>query len=109
MITAFATGTGAAAEVPAGNPLISMIVSFLPMILIFYFLLIRPQRKQQKKLQNMIDAMQVDDKIVTIGGIIGKVVRIKEDEVVIETGTGNQKSQIKFQKSAISKVLTIHE
>lgn len=107
MITAFATATGA--EVPAGSPLLSMIISFLPMILIFYFLLILPQKKQQKKLRNMLDAMQIDDKVVTIGGIIGKVVRIKEDEVVIETGTGNQKSQIKFQKSAISKVLTIHE
>ena len=107
MITAFATAAGT--EAPAGSPLLSMVISFLPMILIFYFLLILPQKKQQKKLRNMLDAMQVDDKVITIGGVIGKVVKIKEDEVVIETGTGNQKSQIKFQKSAISKVLTIHE
>ena len=107
MITAYAAAAGGTEAV--GNPLISMIISLLPMILIFYFLLIRPQKKQQKKLQNMLDALQIDDKIITIGGIIGKVVKIKEDEVVIETGTGNQKSQIKFQKSAISKVLTIHE
>ncbi len=105
MITAFATATGAAE--PVGNPLISMIVSLLPMILIFYFLLIRPQKKQQKRMQNMLDALQINDEVVTIGGIMGKVVTIKEDDVVIETSADRNK--IKFQKSAISKVLTIHE
>lgn len=86
-----------------------LIFQFVIIIAVFYFLLIRPQKKQQQKIQNMLDAMQVNDKVVTIGGIIGKVIKIKEDEVLIETGTGNEKSQIKFQKSAISKVLTIHE
>ena len=85
------------------------IIYFAMIIAVFYFLLIRPQKKQQKQMQNMLDSMQVNDKVVTIGGIIGKVIKIKEDEVLIETGTGNEKSQIKFQKSAISKVLTIHE
>ena len=108
MITAFAT-QGAATEPTLGGSLVSMLVSLLPMILIFYFILIRPQRKQQKKMQNMLDALQMDDKVVTIGGIMGKVVKIKPEEVVIETGSGPNKCQIKFQKSAISKVLTIHE
>lgn len=85
------------------------ILYFVMIIAVFYFLLIRPQKKQQRQMQNMLDAMQLNDKVVTIGGIIGKVIKIKEDEVLIETGTGNEKSQIKFQKSAISKVLTIHE
>ncbi len=107
MITAFAAANGA--EVSGGSALISMIISFLPFVLIFYFLIIRPQKKQQQKLRNMLDALQLNDKVVTIGGIIGKVVRIKEDEVIIETGAGNEKSQIKFQKSSISNVLTIHE
>ena len=57
----------------------------------------------------MLDSMQINDKVVTVGGVIGKVVKIKEDEVLIETGSGAEKSQIKFQKSAIGKVLTIHE
>ena len=107
MITAFAAANGT--EVSGGSALISMIISFLPFILIFYFLIIRPQKKQQQKQRNMLDALQLNDKVVTIGGIIGKVVRIKEDEVIIETGAGNEKSQIKFQKSSISSVLTIHE
>jgi len=57
----------------------------------------------------MLDALQVGDKIVTIGGIIGKVVKIKPEEVVIETGSGTEKSQVTFQKAAISSNLTIHE
>ena len=76
---------------------------------IFYFMIIRPQKKQRQAMQNMLDGLQMGDKIVTIGGIIGKVVKIKEDEVVIETGIGNEKSTIRFQKGAINKVLTIHE
>ena len=76
---------------------------------IFYFMIIRPQKKQRQAMQNMLAGLQMNDKVVTIGGIIGKIVKIKEDEVVIETGAGAEKSQIKFQKSAISKVLTIHE
>lgn len=83
------------------------IIYFAAIIAIFYFLLIRPQKKQQKRMQQMLDALQVNDDIVTIGGIIGKVVSIKEDDVVIETSADRNK--IKFQKSAISKVLTIHE
>ena len=78
-------------------------------VAIFYFILIRPQQKQKKAIQNMLDGLQMGDKIVTIGGIIGKIVKIKEDEVVIETGAGTDKSTIKFQKNAISRVLTIHE
>ena len=76
---------------------------------IFYFMIIRPQKKQRKAMQDMLAGLQMNDKVVTIGGIIGKIVKIKEDEVVIETGSGAEKSQIKFQKGAISKVLTIHE
>lgn len=87
----------------------ALIIQFVIIIAIFYFLLIRPQKKQQQKIQSMLDSLQINDKVVTVGGIIGKVVKIKEDEVLIETGSGTEKSQIKFQKSAIGKVLTIHE
>lgn len=87
----------------------ALIIQFAIIIAIFYFLLIRPQKKQQQKIQNMLDNLQVNDKVITVGGIVGKVVKIKDDEVLIETGSGAEKSQIKFQKSAIGKVLTIHE
>ena len=112
MITAFAAPVEGAAnsQTPGiGGGLLSLVISILPFILIFYFMIIRPQRKQQKQLRNMLDALQVGDKIVTVGGIIGKIVKIKDDEVIIETGTGAEKSQIKFQKAAISTNLTVHE
>ena len=86
-----------------------LLITFLPMVLIFYFMIIRPQKKQQKKMSEMLASLQVDDKIVTIGGVVGKITKIKDDEVIIETGIGNDKSHIKFQKAAISTVLTIHE
>ena len=109
MITAFAEGTAAANTAGGmGGSLISLIITFLPMILI-YFLIIRPQKKQQKKVSEMLAGLQIGDKIVTIGGIVGKITRIKDDEVLVETGIGNEKSVIKFQKAAISSVLTIHE
>lgn len=108
MLTAYATEGQVGAAGAAGGG-IGMIIYLVVMVAIFYFLLIRPQRKRQKAMQNMLDAMQVNDKVVTAGGIIGKVVSIKEDTVVIETGVGQEKAKIKFEKSAISKVLTIHE
>ena len=86
-----------------------LLITFLPMILIFYFMIIRPQKKQQKKMAEMLASLQVGDKIVTVGGIVGKITKIKDDEVIIETGAGAEKSHIKFQKAAISTVLTIHE
>ena len=89
------------------NELVVLGIQFVIIIAVFYFLLIRPQKKQQQRTQNMLDSLQVNDEIITIGGIMGKIVTIKEDNVVIETGA--DKTKIKFQKSAISKVLTIHE
>ncbi|MBQ7794890.1 MAG: preprotein translocase subunit YajC [Clostridia bacterium] len=92
-----------------------MIGSMLPMILVIallYFVMIRPQRKKEKELKAQIDAMQVGDKVVTIGGICGKVSRIKDDYVFIETGnvgTPNEKSVLKFERSAIKAVETIHD
>ncbi len=105
MLTAYATGS-AAPQTAAGGGL-GMIIYLVVMVAIFYFLLIRPQKKRQKAMQNMLDALQVGDKVVTAGGIMGKVYSIKEDSVVIETSA--DKTKIKFEKTSISRVLTIHE
>lgn len=86
-----------------------LVIELVIFIAIFYFLILGPQKKQRKAIEQMLAGLQMGDKVLTIGGIIGKIVKIKEDEVVIETGTGNEKSTIKFQKNAISRVLTIHE
>ncbi len=85
----------AATEGAAGKG--SMLTMLLPMLLLFvgmYFLMIRPQKKQQKKDQEMRDSTQVGDEVTTIGGIMGRVVTVKEDALIIETGADRNKMKI---------------
>lgn len=99
-----------AAQAPAAGGLGGGLLSFLPMILIFvvfYFVLIMPQKKQEKKQRAMIDALVPGDEIVTIGGIYGNVVSVKDDCLVIESSA--DKTKIKIAKSSISKCLTVKE
>jgi preprotein translocase subunit YajC len=86
---------------------IYMIVMFAVLILIFYFLLIRPQRKKDKQTQKMRDALQVGDEVTTVGGIVGRIVTIKDNTIVIETGADRNKIRIK--KWAIQSCDTIHD
>lgn len=100
---------GAAAPVNSG---LFSIIWIVLMIAIFYFLLIRPQKKQEKKMKEMIASLQVGDKVVTAGGICGKIIRLKDDVVFLETGsTGNpaERSILKLERAAIKSVQTIHE
>jgi preprotein translocase subunit YajC len=69
-------------------------------ILIFYFLLIRPQRKEQAKQKEMIAAIGKGDEIVTSGGIIGTVVRAEENRLVIKTGDGDTKVTVERSRVA---------
>lgn len=81
------------------------IVSLLPMILIFavlWFVMIRPQKKQEKELQAMINAVKVGDEILTIGGIHGKISKIKDDNITILSST--QKTAIEISRWAIKDV-----
>ena len=71
-----------------------MWVYLIAMIAIMYFIMIRPQRKKQKEEQTMRDNIQIGDEITTIGGIMGKVVTVKEDSLVIETGADRNKTKI---------------
>ncbi len=92
------------------NPVMSTVVSVLPLVLIIvllYFMMIRPQRKREKETKAMINAMKVGDKVVTIGGICGKVAKIKDEFVFIETGnigTQDEKSIIKMERDAVRSV-----
>lgn len=77
----------------------------IPLVLMFglmYFLMIRPQKKKEKALRDQLNTMTVGDKCLTIGGILGKVVNIKDDEVTIQTSVAN--TLITVRKSAISNV-----
>ena len=71
-------------------------------VVVFYFVGIRPQKKQEKEVANMRNNLQVGDEITTIGGIIGKIVSIKDETCVIETSRDCTK--IRILKSAISRV-----
>lgn len=93
-------------QVPAGGGAFT-IIYLAAMVAIFYFLLIRPQKKRQKQMMQMLDSLQVNDEVVTAGGIMGKVVTIKEDSVTIESGA--DRTKIKLEKSSVSRVLTVHE
>ena len=89
-----------------------MIMAFLPIILMFafmYFILIRPRKKEEKILRQKLSAMKVGDKVVSIGGIMGKISKIKDDFIIMETGnlgTVDQKSYIKMEKSSIKDVIS---
>ena len=72
------------------------------LFVMLYFFMIRPQKKQQKRDEEMRDALQVGDEVTTIGGIIGKVVSIKGDTFVLETTKARTK--IRFLKGAIRSV-----
>ena len=70
---------------------------------LFYFLLIRPQQKREKKDRQMRNSLEVGDNIVTIGGIVGKILTIKDDEITIETSA--DRTKLAFKKWCVqSKV-----
>ncbi len=88
----------------------SMLTMLIPlglMVVFFYFFLIRPEKKRNKEMQDMLNNIQVADEVVTNGGIIGRVVSVKEDTVLIETGS--DRTKIRILKQAIAKNNTVHE
>ena len=85
----------------AGGSLIPLIgIVFL--FVVMYFFMIRPQKKQERKDAEMRDALAVGDEVTTIGGIIGKVISIKEETFVLETT--KDRTKIRFLKGAIRSV-----
>lgn len=85
------------------SPLIMMVL----MIVIFYFMLIRPENKRKKEAEQMRSTVKKGDKIVTIGGIVGTVVDVKENQIVVETGA--DQVRLELEKWAISSNETATE
>ena len=77
------------------------IITFVLIILIFYFLIIRPQKKRDKETKAMLAAMRKGDRVVTIGGIHGTIITVKDQTVVVKV---DDSARIEFSKSAISTV-----
>lgn len=98
-------------ETASGNgDVLTSILSYAPLVLViiaFYFLLIRPQQKKDKEDKAMRENLDIGDEIVTAGGIIGRIVSIKDDTIVIETGS--DRSKIRITKWAVSQNLTAAE
>ena len=92
----------AAANAPAANATGSTISTFVMLavlFVVFYFIMYRPQKKQEKETANMRNNLQVGDEITTIGGIIGKIISIKEETVLLETSA--DRTKIRILKSAV--------
>lgn len=82
---AYAQATGGA---PAGGSLLEMLPMFALIILIFYFLVIRPQQKRMKQHRELIAGIRRGDQVVTSGGLIGKVTKVTDDELQVELADG---------------------
>ena len=85
-----------------GMDLVMTLVMLVGVVVVFYFFMYRPQKKQEKQAAEMMNNLAIGDEFTTIGGIIGRVVRIKDDTCVIETSKDGTK--IRILKSAIKSV-----
>jgi preprotein translocase subunit YajC len=91
----------AGGQAPAGGEMMQ-IVFMIGIFVIFYFMLIRPQRKRQKEVQQMQEGLQVGDEVVTTAGLLGKIRKIEDDFVVLKVA---ENVELKFQKMAMHAVL----
>lgn len=100
----YAAGEAAPAAVPAAGEQPSMIQAFLPLVVIFvlfYFIILMPNKKEQKKHAEMLKALKPGDKIVTSGGIVGVIEKIVEAEDIIRIRTG-ESTLINMKRSFVS-------
>lgn len=105
-IQVFAAETAGAADAAAAGGGMSLIITIgylLFFVVIMYLLIFLPQKRRDKKAKEMLNAMQVGQMVVTIGGVSGKVINIKDDEVTVETGV--ERVKINFKKWAIKEVV----
>lgn len=91
------------AAVGGGMGLLSMVVIYGLFFLAIWFFLFRPQKKEQKKVQAMLAALEIGDSVLTTAGFYGVVIDIADDTVIVEFGS-NKNCRIPMEKSAISRV-----
>lgn len=87
--------------------LLTMVLPVVGMIAIFYFLIIRPEKKRAQKEKNMRESLQVADEVVTTGGIVGRVLSVQEDTILLETGS--DRTKIRILKTSIAENRTTHD
>lgn len=101
------SSAASAAQQGGAIQMISMLVVWGVVIAALYFIMIRPQRKKSKEEKKMRENLQVGDEVVTIGGIYGRVISLKEDTMVIESKSDH--SKITVARWALQSNLTVHE
>ena len=87
--------------------MLGMMMPIILMVVVFYFLVMRPRKNQEKQAQEMRNMLEVGDEIVTIGGILGRVVKVGEDNILIESGSANTK--LRITKAAVQTNVTATE
>lgn len=100
--SAASTASNTATAAPGSGDMISMILMMVVMVAVFYFMLIRPQRKKDKAVKNMLDNLKVGDRIWTIGGFYGTVAGIKDDTVTLTMGS--LQNTVVIKRSAVGGV-----
>ena len=103
--TAATAADGTATTASAGVEMLGMLLPLVLMFVVFYFLLIRPQRKKDKEAQEMLNSLKVGARVCTIGGIYGTIVRIKDDVLTVEVGEA--KTPMVFARWAIKNIDTL--
>ena len=109
LLTLLSSGQTATTTGQGGNDIVSILTMLIPlalMVVIFYFLIIRPEKKRSK-MQEMLNNLEVADEVVTTGGIVGRVLRVTDDTVLIETGS--DRTKIRVLKSSIAENRTVHD
>jgi len=109
MFTPILADTTTTAADPSGGLLSSLMLPGLLVLMLvaMYFFMIRPQRRQQKKEKELRANIRVGDEVVTIGGVVGRVIKVLDDDIVIETGA--DRNRITFKKWSVQVNNTVHE
>lgn len=81
---------------------LAAIVPFIVMVAVFYIIVLLPEKKRKKKYNAMLQELKLNDEIVTIGGLVGKIIKIQDDCIILESGP--DRTRMKFKKSSISSV-----
>ena len=92
------------------SPAVMQILMLVLLFAVMYFLMIRPQKKKDKQIQDMRKSLQVGDEIITIGGICGKIVKTKEESFIIQVGADKVKFEMmRWAVSSVTKAYPRHD
>jgi len=97
-------GEAAEKTAPGGGDVLQMLMPFILIIAVFYFILIRPRQREQKHREEMLKEVKKYDKIITIGGIIGTITEVRDDEVTVKIDDSTN-TRVRFSRGSIQRVL----